>query len=500
MEVQFPKKTLNCLRCILSHVQSVEESQQLRIPEPMEDIGRILGSWGQILIRSKEWRDGYISVSGGTMVWVMYLPEGVSQTPQVVQAWLPFQIKWELPYTETDGKIRVLPLLENVDARSTSARKMVVRASVNLLAEAYLEEKCEVFTPEDKPEYLFLLEKTYPMLLTRECGEKIFEMEEDLTLPQSAPAIGEILRFSFHPELIDQKVLSGKVVFRGSGLLHILYRSEEGELCTWDFEIPFAQYDQLDVEYEQEAKCRILPIVTGLELDHRPGGALRLKAGISGQYLIYDITEITLAEDAYGIHNDVKYALDELSVISVLDIKQHTIPAEMRIQLHASRVLDTAFYPCGNRSRKHADGTMMDLSGNFCMIYEDENGNLQGKTQRWQEEYALPSAADVQQCTDLQPSGVPRINLSSGDAIIKSNLYLDTVTTIRNQLPMISSVEMGETKVPNPDRPGLILQRMGNASLWDLAKENGSTVERIKKANGIEDTAECGQMLLIPVI
>ena len=68
MQVQFPKKTVKALRCILSKVQSCEESQQLRIPEPMADVGRILGAWGQILLRTKEWREGHIMVSGGTMV------------------------------------------------------------------------------------------------------------------------------------------------------------------------------------------------------------------------------------------------------------------------------------------------------------------------------------------------------------------------------------------------------------------------------------------------
>ena len=306
MQVQIPVKTIKNLRCILSQTQSAEETQQLRIPEQMADVDRILGCWGQVLLRAKEWRDGYITVSGGVMAWVMYLPEGEPNAPQVAQAWLPFQIKWDLPSTEMDGKIRVLPLLDSVDARITSAKKIIVRASVSVLAEAYMEEASEVYIPEDLPEDVCVLKKTYPMLHARECGEKIFEMEEDLTLPQSAPAIGEILRFSFHPELIDQKVLSGKVAFRGSGLLHILYRSNEGELCSWDFEIPFAQYNQLDLSYEQDAKCRILPIVTALELDAHPNGELRLRAGVSGQYLIYDVSEFTVAEDAYRIHGDMK--------------------------------------------------------------------------------------------------------------------------------------------------------------------------------------------------
>ena len=500
MQVQLSKKTVKNLRCVMSQMQKSEETQQLRIPEHMADIGKILGAWGQVLLRGKEWNDDNVSVTGGTMVWVMYQPEGDDQQPQMAQAWLPFQLKWDIPRNCADGKIRVLPLLESIDARSASARKIVVRATVTVMAEANIEEETEIYTPENMPDELCILKKTYPTLLPKECGEKVFEMEEDLTIPPSIQPIDEILRFSFHPELIDQKVLSGKVAFRGSGLLHILYRSNQGELCTWDFEIPFAQYDQLDSEYEQGAQCRVLPVVTGLELDLRPDGQLRLKAGICGQYAIYDMAEITVVEDAYQIHGNIAMDFQELSLPAVLDLKQQTIPVELNLQTKASRILDTAFYPQQGHFRNHADRGLLEVGGNFTVLYIDENDQLQGKTQRWQGEYPLLSASNVRICCDLQPSGVPRTTITSGDAAIKSSLYLDVLSTVQNPIFMVAQMELGERKVPDPGRPGLILQRMGNTTLWDLAKENGSTVDKICKANNVCENVQQGQMLLIPVL
>lgn len=500
MQVQFPVKSVKNLRCVLSQIQTTEETQQLRIPEPMADVGRILGCWGQVLLRSKEWRDGYMAVSGGTMVWVMYVQEGEENGPQVAQAWLPFQMKWDLPQLEQDGQIRVLPYLDSVDARSSSARKIIVRASVSVLAEAYLEETTEVFVPEDLPETLCVRKRTYPMLLPRECSEKIFEMEEDLTIPQSAPPIAEILRFSFHPELIDQKVLSGKVVFRGSGLVHLLYRSPEGEVCTWDFEIPFAQYDQLAVDYEQDAKCRVLPVVTGLELDLRPDGQLRLKAGICGQYLIYDITEVTVAEDAYIPHGEVTMQVQELSLPNVLEMKQQTLPVEETVTGAVSKIVDTAFYPSHARCRNSTDGIQMDFPGTISLLYVDDKGNLQGKSKRWQGSMLLPAGQDVQLHGDVVPSGIPKSSLTSGEAVVRGNIYVDYTATAQSTVPMISSIQMEEPVRTDPNRPGLILQRMGDHTLWDLAKENGSTVERIRSANELTDLVEPDRILLIPVL
>ena len=59
---------------------------------------------------------------------------------------------------------------------------------------------------------------------------------------------------------------------------------------------------------------------------------------------------------------------------------------------------------------------------------------------------------------------------------------------------------MEEPVRTDPNRPGLILKRMGDHTLWDLAKENGSTVERIRSANELTDLVEPDRVLLIPVL
>lgn len=502
MKVEFPKKTVSCLQCIKSEVRWVEETQELRMPEQMPDVGRILCCWGQVLLRSKEWRDGTMAVSGGVMAWVMYLPEGENSTGHMAQAWIPFQLKWDLPQTKHDGTIRVLPLLQSVDARTTTARKIVVRATVSVLAEAFVQDRAEVCVPEQIPEGIHLLQRTYPMILPRESGEKTFEMDEELTLPQSAQPVDEILRFSFHPELIDRKVLSGKVVFRGSGLVHVLYRSSGGELCSWDFEIPFAQYAQLDTEYEQEAQCTVVPILTGLELDGMPDGKLRLKAAIAGQYMIYDTTPILVAEDAYSIGAQLQVQTQPLQLPSVLALEQKTVSAEQPMHLQASNIIDTAFYPWMPRLRRQNEEMQAELGGVFHMLYRDETGTLQGAVQKWQSEETVNLASNAELGLLIQPSGRPQGSSASGQTVMRGDILLDSVISADSQIPMISALEMGEVCAPDPDRPNLILQRLNGESLWDLAKMNGSTVERIRVANGLGSDGEpaLGQMLLIPVL
>ena len=61
------------------------------------------------------------------------------------------------------------------------------------------------------------------------------------------------------------------------------------------------------------------------------------------------------------------------------------------------------------------------------------------------------------------------------------------------------AAELGEEREPDGNRPSLILRRAGNQRLWDIAKESGSTMDAIRKANHLQEEPAPGQMLLIPV-
>ena len=78
-------------------------------------------------------------------------------------------------------------------------------------------------------------------------------------------------------------------------------------------------------------------------------------------------------------------------------------------------------------------------------------------------------------------------------------LPMEIVTMQQTHIPMVTGLELGEEKKPDPGRPSLILKRVGTDGLWEIAKRTGSTMEAIRKANGLREEPEPGQMLLIPV-
>lgn len=181
MEIEFQKAELPCLTAVVNEIQNGEQTQELRLPDDMPDVGKVLCAWGQTILRGKEWRADCLTVSGGTLMWVLYAPEDGSEN-RIVEGWLPFQLRWQLPGDTPEGTVRVTALTRFADARSVSPRKLMLRAGIGVLAQGWIPGTLQRWQSGTVPQPVELLTRRYPLRLPREAGEKLFSMDEELNL------------------------------------------------------------------------------------------------------------------------------------------------------------------------------------------------------------------------------------------------------------------------------------------------------------------------------
>lgn len=495
--MEMNRETISCLDTVLQEVRTTELTQQIKLSEGMPDIGRILGSWGQVVLRGKEWRDGEASINGGVLVWVLYAPEDGS-AERCMDTWIPFQMKWDLAEDIPEGTLRIRCCPRFVDGRSVSPRKIMVRCGIGALAEAYIQAEREVAVPTGMPEDVEVLESTYPLRLPKEAGEKVFLMDEELTLPDSAPQPEKLIYSRMEPAITDSRILGDKLAFRGNGNLHLLYRSEEGQLHGWDFPLPFSQIAELDREYGGDAQADISPALTSLEVELDEEGHIRLKCGMAAQYRITDRQMVSLAEDAYSPAREITLKREMLELPVILEHRRENLFGEQMIPCDANVVADVSFLPDFPRQRWGEQGVELEYPANFQVLYYGTDGGLYGANARWEGQQRMK--ADGQSNLMAVPlPGEPQALVGSGQVQLKVELPVDITAAARQQIPMVSAMEPGQERALNPDRPALILQKADEHRLWDIAKESGSTMEEIRRANGFQGEPAPGQMLLIPV-
>ena len=498
MQLQFDKATLPMLKPVKWEIKNVEQTQELRINDGMPDIGRVLGVWGQVILRTKEWQRNSAGVNGGVQASVLYIPED-GEDVQMVETWIPFQVKWDLPQMDTEGVVCVSCLLRSADGRNTSSRKILVRVNVGVCGQLWEPGELRQYMPPELPEDVCLLKQTQVVCIPRETGEKAFSLEEELVLPGSAPKIGKILHYHLQPELIEQKIMSDKVVFRGSALFHMLYRGEDGGLHTWDFELPFSQYGELNHEYEQGTTARLVMAVTGLEAELDVEGRVQLKAGLVGQYLICQDTQIELVKDAYSPRRLISPVMETVCLFAMKDTLHQNISAEQTVQLQGIPI-DTSFYPDHPYPQQIGGSTVLQMMGQFLSLFQDNEGQYRTAISRWEEQSTIAEDDTPQILARVDVTGKPNCVADGTGMTIGAEILADIMLGAQQEVLSVAAVEVAELTEPDPDRPSLILRRMGEDSLWDLAKSSGSTVEAIMEANQLETPLAPDCMLLIPVL
>lgn len=496
MEMQFEKTEYSCLYPWADQVTTQEQTQELRLPDAMPDVGTVLGAWGQLLLRGKEWRGDGMSISGGVMTWVLYAPEDGSM-PRVAEGWIPFQMRWDFPQAERDGNIQVSCLLRSVDGRCLSARKLLLRCVVSVAAQAWEPGSFAVYRPGKTEEDVQLLTRSYPLCCPAEAGEKMFALDEELELPADIAGGGKLLHCQLLPQITDRKLMGDKAVFRGVGVIQCLVRTESGEVKSCTLEQNFSQYAQLDREYGEHADLRVIPAVTSLEPELTEQGRLRLKAGLTGQYMVYDRPMVELVEDAYSPRRSIKLQMGQLTAPRVLDMHREVISARQTVQ--DLEPVDISFGLQQPGLLRDHEGVQLSLDGTFSALGTDGQGQLRGMDLKWEESRGIQAHRDTRLTALCSQAGLPTA-VRMGDGVeLGCDVALETLTMASEPLPQVIGLELGELRQPDPGRPALVLRRAGKESLWQLAKEENSTVQAIQNANGLTSEPEMGRMLLIPV-
>lgn len=498
MELPFEKTVCRCWKQKLYTLVNREETQELKIPESMPDVGRIISSWGQVILRGKDWHDRSAGVSGGVMVWVLYAPEDGGDL-QRLESWIPFQLRADFPEQENDGVIRVEPFLRSVDARAVSSRKLMLRAGVGMLMQAMVPDQLELCNLGKLPEDLEQKVERYPFVLTREAGEKSFLMDEDLDLPDRTPTVEQLVYFQMDPRILEQKVMGSKAAFRGMGDLHILYIDGAGRLNSHDFQVPFAQYIELEGEYEEDAELSALLCPTSLELEVEPDGILHLKCGMVCQYLINAREQVELLQDCYSPVREIWMEKQLVSVPVWLDRQQRTVDYSAVFSGEDGQPVDLNFHLEPTEVKSRAGSADVEQAGTFQALMQDQAGNYVGKSDRVIQSVHLETECDTVCFPERTGNG--SVRQEAGSWRTDTRVVLDLRSLCAQPLEMVTGVRLGEDKQPDPLRPSVIIRSRGEReSLWDLAKRCGSTVGAIRRINKLEGEPEEGRLLLIPVL
>ena len=159
-----------------------------------------------------------------------------------------------------------------------------------------------------------------------------------------------------------------------------------------------------------------------------------------------------------------------------------------------------AFYPDHPHSQQIGDNTVLQIPGQFQVLFKDDEGQYRSAASRWEGQCPATEEDALQIIAYVNVTGKTKCATDGAGMSMTAELLTDLMIYSQQEIPMVVGIERTELAEPDPERPSLILRRAGDVRLWDMAKSCGSTMDAIRQANAMEGEPIPGQILLIPVL
>ena len=501
MELVFQDSKLEYLSRILCETVSQEQTADVIIPDSYPDAERVVDAFGTLLIRSEECTAGSASVAGVVQAGVLFV--GEQGQVQCVQAQIPFSVRREFPQEQENCTLQCRCVLRSVDARALNSRKLLVRVGISCTLCVYAPQSHLCYDITEPAENLQLRRVELPLQMPLGLGEKSFGLNEELELPNGKPAVSRLLKCLYRTQMLEQRVVGTKAVFKGELTVHALYESADETLHSHEWSVPFSQYAELERELDD---CELQTLLCLTSAETEPDGQLdsrRLLTSVNllAQCVASGTQKLRLIVDAFCTDAVLSPQFDEWKVSGVLDRQLLRETAVTECDEPAGSVVDAWLYPDDATKQRTGEQTEIEQPLNCNVLYYDPDGALHSKTLRPSVRLAVPLAENAS-CAVTEITGRELYCAAgSGGISLRVPVGVTVESSAVHPLRAVCGGEIAPLQQSPGERPSLLLRRTeGETELWDIAKDCRTSVRSIREANDLPgDTVPEHTLLLIPM-
>lgn len=512
MEAKLNSETINYLKKILDTSFTHEETAETIVPDSMPDIGEIMDTAGVVTLRSKEADGGRVSLTGTIAATVIYCP-AEENIVHKLELNIPFAAGLDAEGVSEDSRLNVAIRLGSIDSRTINSRKVLVRA--DLIVEIMAFESASISYSHDIEDSqsagIQLLRERARVTLVTQAREKTFVLADEFTMPAGRPEVRELLKSEVRLNSEDVKAVGNKLIFKGTALIHILYKSDaEPEPIPVDFTASFSQIMEMDMEdEEQEQDVRLM--LTSFYVEHgntvvSENSIFAVEMHIVAQAVARKKIELQYISDIYS----TVYGLSEMWETLAVDSEERafTVPVEQRSSIElpmaepVHRIIDVSA-ACGKvhfTTDKEEAGLKTNVM--VSIIYSAEDGRMSGLTKRIEVTGSLDHSPEMISGASANIVGNVHASPADGGIDVDIPVQFELRPYTKFKAVAVSGAEWDEDNPKDLSMlPSVVIYHAkGGEDFWHMAKNFASTETLIRTANSLEEGAapSPGQFFIIP--
>ena len=388
-----------------------------------------------------------------------------------------------------------------------SQRRISIHSSLNIKIESGGITEKQIFTSSDDSSICMHKRKVESMM-PKSCDIKFFKINETLEIGSSQPTISQIIGYTAYVLPDSVKVISGKVLAKGSVQIKIIYLNE-GEASAQKFEssVAFSQIIEADVD-EGDAPFVSLTLA-GTELFAKTDttGTLRLidlSANIKAEIYSFKKSELEVVDDAYSTKASLDVKSERIRYSDLNCEFRESFSQKDEIDfgtLEINEVIDVQANAVNCECRT-LDGEI-EYSGSalfgFLLNTEGEGIVYQEKPLDFSLKRKLETNGAVQSIYNMVVTGVAYTISDSNRIDLHSEYELNALIMNSSEIQAVTDIECSEEEKKDGEAYITVYFADKGEKLWDIAKKFKTSVDTLKTENGIEsdDISDSTRLIIV---
>ncbi|MBE7048134.1 MAG: DUF3794 domain-containing protein [Ruminococcaceae bacterium] len=287
------------------------------VPDIKPDIRQVLMTEADAIIEGVTRDDGKLNVTGTVVIRILYIADEEALSPKSMETKFDFKDSIDMPGEEMED-INVKATTEHIEFSLINSRKLNMKVVVSLAAKGYAKRALSFLT--DVLGEGTLQTRKSPLSLYHVVADtpRDIVITEAIEVPSAKMDIDEIIMLNIKASRGDCKIMSGKILLKGSLLVNTLYNGVDAEAGIQHMEHEIAFSEMVDVEgLQDDCMCHVTYSVKNVYYT--------LKEDMNGDPRLISLDVVLRADIIASKTQDIHIIDDCYSTTNMVSLHQETL-------------------------------------------------------------------------------------------------------------------------------------------------------------------------------
>ena len=505
MVVETEKESINMNKLVATKKEFILVEGDMIVPDSKPDILNTICTSGMVCIYKKEVLTDKVKIDGSINTYIMYLSEEAQDRVRGINTSLDFSEGIIVPNVQEGMECQLEVILSRVECKVINERKIGIKASLEVQMKVYATEAVEMINNITNTDEIQMLKEDLMVNSLVGTGSTRIDAKETIAI-NNIDNLAEILKVNMDIGNKDIKMSYNKILTKAEANVKILYLTEDNKINSAHAKIPIVGF--IDIPDVNESNiCDVTYEIRNVILKPNPveEHSIYVEIQVGVNCMIYEEKQIQVIQDFYSPCENLSCNKRQITTIAGKQNKKEIKQIREKVRLEEienQSLIDVDIIPNMTKETNLDSKIVYEGELQLRFMFIDATLQISNKEATVPLEFVVDGVEGgenrnintsyeiLNQDFIIQDGGEIAVNI---DMLMNIDSYQDTRFSVIDEIQSEGEREAQDYSII------LYIVKKGD-TLWNIAKEFGSTVDDIVRTNGIEDPNIImpGQKLFIP--